>query len=97
MTILRKVRVTNPLGLHARPASIFVKIANRYEADITVTKEGQTVNGKSIMGLLMLAAEQGSEVELAAAGKDAESALNELEKYLTHGTESDNPGRPSGT
>lgn len=96
MTVVKKVRVTNPLGLHARPASIFVKIANRYESDITVTKEGQTVNGKSIMGLLMLAAEQGSEVELSATGRDAEGALTELENYLTHGNDPENPGRTAG-
>ena len=87
MTLQRKVKVANPLGLHARPASIFVKIANKFEAEITVTKEDQTVNGKSIMGLLMLAAEQGVEVDLAATGRDAERALAELEYFLIHGTE----------
>lgn len=95
MTLLKKVRVANPLGLHARPASIFVKIANKFESDISVTKEGQTVNGKSIMGLLMLAAEQGSEVELSATGKDAETAITELEHFLTHGTDMDKSERPS--
>lgn len=89
MTITRKVRVANPLGLHARPASIFVKIANKFESEIHVTKEGQTVNGKSIMGLLMLAAEQGSEVELSAAGRDAERALAELEAFLLQGIDPD--------
>lgn len=95
MTLRRKVKVMNPLGLHARPASIFVKIANKYESEITVKKEDQTVNGKSIMGLLMLAAEQGSEVELTAEGRDAESALVELEKYLTQGLDTEKPGKPS--
>lgn len=95
MTLLKKVIVTNPLGLHARPASIFVKIANKFESEITVTKEGQTVNGKSIMGLLMLAAEQGSEVELGATGRDAERALSELEHFLTHGTDPEKTERPA--
>ena len=89
MTIRKKVRVTGSQGLHARPASIFVKIANKFEAEITVTKEDQTVNGKSIMGLLMLAAEQGSELELAATGRDAEGALAELEHFLIHGSDSE--------
>lgn len=97
MTILKKVRVANPQGLHARPASIFVKIANKFESEITVTKEDQTVNAKSIMGLLMLAAEQGSEIEIAATGKDAEKAIAELEAFLVSGAESDKPERPSGS
>lgn len=95
MTIRKKVKVANPQGLHARPASIFVKIANKFESDIQITKEDQTVNGKSIMGLLMLAAEQGAEVELSADGRDAERALAELEHFLIHGTELDKPERPS--
>jgi phosphocarrier protein len=85
MSLSKKIKVTNPLGLHARPASIFVKIANKYEADIQVTKDDQTVNGKSIMGLLTLAAEQGSAIEIVADGRDAEAALAELERFLTHG------------
>jgi phosphocarrier protein HPr len=95
MTLIKKVKVANPLGLHARPASMFVKIANKFESDISVTKEGQTVNGKSIMGLLMLAAEQGSEIELSATGRDAETAIAELENFLTHGTDADKPERPA--
>ena len=96
MKLSKKVRVTNPQGLHARPASIFVKIANKFESEIKVTKEDQTVNGKSIMGLLMLAAEQGSEVELTATGRDAEQALSELERFLTQGSDPDRPeGAPS--
>lgn len=95
MTIKKKVTVANPQGLHARPASIFVKIANKYESEITVTKEDQTVNAKSIMGLLMLAAEQGSEVELSAAGRDAERALAELEHFLIHGIDIDKPEKPA--
>ncbi len=95
MTLLKKVRVMNPLGLHARPASIFVKIANKFESEISLTKEGQTVNGKSIMGLLMLAAEQGSELELSVTGRDAETAIAELEHFLTHGTDMEKPERPA--
>lgn len=95
MTLKKKVTVANPQGLHARPASIFVKIANKFESDITLTKEGQTVNAKSIMGLLMLAAEQGAELELAATGKDAERALAELEHFLIHGTDGDKSEKPT--
>lgn len=94
MTLKKKIQIANPQGLHARPASVFVKIANKFESEITITKEDQTVNGKSIMGLLMLAAEQGSEVELAASGRDAERALAELENFLINGADPDKPEKP---
>ncbi len=74
--------VGNKLGIHARPAAMFVKTANRFNCDIFVEKDGEKVNGKSIMGLLMLAAGQGSKLKLHAEGQDAARALNELEALL---------------
>ncbi|MGH7198083.1 MAG: HPr family phosphocarrier protein [Candidatus Omnitrophota bacterium] len=82
MFIKKKITIRNPQGLHARPASIFVQIANKYESDITVKKDDESVNGKSIMGLLVLGANQGSEVELEISGDDAERMMNELEGFL---------------
>jgi len=70
--------VTNKLGIHARPAALFVKIANKFESDITVAKDGETVNGKSIMGLMMLAAGLGSKLTITAEGRDAEQAVREI-------------------
>lgn len=81
-TLRKKIEVKNPLGLHARPASIFVKIANKYESDIQISKEDEKVNGKSMMGLLTLAVEQGTSVELEITGSDAEKAMQELETFL---------------
>jgi len=78
----RKVTVRNKQGLHARPAALFVQLANKFESNITVKKGSEKVNGKSIMGILMLAAEHGSQVVVEADGSDAESAVLELEKLL---------------
>ena len=83
MLIKKKIKITNPQGLHARPASAFVRIANKYEADISVKKGAEKVNGKSIMGLLMLAASEGSVIEIEASGSDALEAVQELEHFLT--------------
>ena len=80
--ISRDLVISNKLGVHARPAAMFVKVANRFESDIFVEKDGETVNGKSIMGLMMLAAGPGSKIHVRAAGADATQALNELEALL---------------
>ncbi len=72
----------NKLGIHARPAAMFVKVANQFAAEVFVDKEGERVNGKSIMGLMMLAAGPGSSVTVEAIGDDAESALEELAKLF---------------
>ena len=80
--ITRDLVVTNKLGVHARPAAMFVKIANKFEAEIFVEKDGETVNGKSIMGLMMLAAGPGSKLHIRAVGHDGLQALNELEALL---------------
>ncbi len=82
MIIKRKVKIHNPQGLHARPASAFVKIANKFESEVTVRKDDEAVNGKSIMGLMTLAAIQGTMIEIEASGPDADKAVAELEKFL---------------
>ena len=74
--------VTNPLGIHARPAALFVKTANRFTCDIFVEKDGERVNGKSIMGLMMLAAGPGSKLTVHAEGKDGDAAIAEIEALL---------------
>lgn len=82
-TINKKVTVKNKQGLHARPAALFVQLANKFDSAITVKKGKEKVNGKSIMGILMLAAGQGSQIIIEAEGPDAESALLELEKLVS--------------
>jgi phosphocarrier protein HPr len=77
--LTKELLVTNKLGIHARPAALFVKTANQFAADIYVEKDGETVNGKSIMGLMMLAAGPGSRLRVKAEGDDAARALGELE------------------
>jgi phosphotransferase system HPr (HPr) family protein len=81
--IRKKVVVQNSQGLHARPAAVFVQIANKFDSRITVIRDNEKVNGKSIMGILMLGAEKGSVIELEAEGIDAELALIELEKHIS--------------
>lgn len=76
------VTIKNKQGLHARPAALFVQIASKYDSEITVKKGKETVNGKSIMGILMLAANRGSKVTIEAIGDDAEKAILELEALL---------------
>ncbi len=78
----RELVVTNKLGIHARPAALFVKTANRFACEIFVEKDGEKVNGKSIMGLMMLAAGPGSKITVSVEGKDGNAALNELEALL---------------
>jgi phosphocarrier protein len=78
-TMTKDFLVSNKLGIHARPAAMFVKTANRFSCDIFVEKDGEKVNGKSIMGLMMLAAGPGSKLTVQAQGHDASQALAELE------------------
>jgi phosphocarrier protein len=80
--VARDLVISNKLGVHARPAAMFVKVANRFESEIFVEKDGETVNGKSIMGLMMLAAGPGSRLRVRAAGNDALEAVNEIEALL---------------
>ena len=81
-SISKTLILTNKLGMHARPAAMFVKTASLFDAEITVEKDGEQVNGKSIMGLMMLAAGCGSKLRLSARGLDAEQALDEIEKLF---------------
>lgn len=77
-TLTRTVVVNNPQGLHARPAEVFVKMASQYQAKIEVIKDGQRVDGKSILNILTLAAVMGTELRLEATGPDAQAALDAL-------------------
>ena len=89
MFIKKRIKIKNPQGLHARPASIFVRIANKFESEVTVKKGSEKVNGKSIMGLLTLAASEGSTVEIEVSGPDSEQAMSELESFLLSSKEED--------
>jgi len=80
--IEREITILNRLGLHARPAAMFVRVATRYRAEIWVDKEGEQVNGKSIMGLMMLAAGKGSKLHIRAEGPDAAEAVRDLEALI---------------
>ncbi|MDD5120448.1 MAG: HPr family phosphocarrier protein [Candidatus Omnitrophica bacterium] len=83
MSLIKKeLIVKNKQGLHARPAAIFVQVANKFDSRITVRRDAEEVNGKSIMGILMLGAEQGSAIVIEADGSDALAALEELEKII---------------
>jgi phosphocarrier protein len=80
--IEKEVTIVNRLGMHARPAAMFVRIASRYRAEIWVEKEGEQINGKSIMGLMMLAAGQGSKLLIRCEGPDADKAMEEIEELI---------------
>ncbi len=80
--IEKKVTVNSKHGLHARPAAMFVQIANRYDSDVTVRRGDEEVNGKSIMGILMLGADHNSELVLVVDGTDADAAFKDLEGFL---------------
>ena len=81
----RTFLIVNALGLHARAAAQLVQTANRYRSDVHVEKEGVAVNGKSIMGVLTLAAAKGSEILLAVEGEDADDAMGALAKLIEAG------------
>ncbi|TES91939.1 MAG: HPr family phosphocarrier protein [Candidatus Cloacimonadota bacterium] len=80
--IEKVVKIENKLGLHARPASLFVKTAGQFECDIKIIKDDVEVNGKSIMGVMMLAAEKGSEITIKADGVDEKEAIDSLVKLI---------------
>ena len=82
LTVQREVEIVNRAGMHARPAAEFVKIAGRFAADIRVEKDGLEVNGKSIMGVLMLVASKGTTVTLRAKGERAQDSLFYLGQAL---------------
>jgi phosphocarrier protein len=80
--LTRELTIANKLGIHARPAALFVKTANRFASEIFVEKDGEKINGKSIMGLMMLAAGPGSKLMLHVKGADAPQAIVELEALV---------------
>lgn len=82
--VVRVFTIVNQLGLHARPSALFVKIASRYESDVTVEKDGNVVSGKSIMGLMTLEAGLGSKMKVTAEGADADQVLDELEQLIAN-------------
>lgn len=81
-TVRIEIDISNRLGLHARAAAKFVEVAGRFTADITVSNDGESVSGKSILGLMMLAAAQGTRLTVVATGADAESALDALAELI---------------
>ncbi len=85
----KEYTILNKLGIHARPAAQFVKTANRFQADIFVEKDGEEVDGKSIMGLMMLAAGHGSTIFVSADGADAEAALEAIGDLISRKFEED--------
>lgn len=80
--LAKKLSIKNKLGLHARAAALLVQTVNRFDAEVTVSKDGQSVDGRSIMGVLTLAATWGSEIEVEAKGKQAEEAIRAVEKLV---------------
>ena len=81
----RRVTIVNELGLHARPAAAFVKIAGAFKAEISVRRDDMVVNGKSIMGVMTLAAEPGSELLIRAEGDDAQAVVDALAELVAKG------------
>lgn len=81
----KSVRVVNPLGLHARAAARFVREASRFHSAVTVSKQGTTIDGKSILGILFLAATAGTHIVIAASGEDEREAVEALSELVTQG------------
>jgi len=81
-TLTKEFQIANKLGIHARPAAMFVRLTNKFVCNIFVEKDGEKVNGKSIMGLMMLAAGPGSKLKVHAEGHDASQALAEIEALI---------------
>ncbi len=80
--VAREFTILNRLGLHARPSAMFVKVCSRFKSEIWVEKDGERVNGKSIMGLMMLAAGHGSKLVITCEGSDADRAVAEIEEVI---------------
>ncbi|MCK4743040.1 MAG: HPr family phosphocarrier protein [Sulfuriflexus sp.] len=78
------ITIVNKLGLHARAAAKFVTLASSFNSDIQISREGRTVNGKSIMGVMMLAAAKGTQLTLHISGQDEEAALNQLNELVNN-------------
>ncbi len=80
--VVKKLEIKNKLGLHARAAALLVQTANRFAAQIKIAKDGQSTDGRSIIGVLTLAATQGSKIQIEASGEDAEQAVRAIEKLI---------------
>ena len=85
MSIEKELTIRNKMGMHARPAAQFVKRASKYQCDVWVEKDDEPVNGKSIMGLMMLAAGRGETIKIIADGNDAEQAVADREELVSSG------------
>ena len=83
--IERQATIVNPLGMHARPAARLVKLASGFQSHIELLKDGLAINGKSIMGVLTLAAAKGAVIQVSADGEDAEHAMTALAKVIENG------------
>lgn len=83
--LVKTMKIKNRLGLHARAASQLVKLANQFRSEIMIEKEDESVNAKSIMGILMLAAVCGSDITVRIEGEDAEQAMNAIEQMVEDG------------
>lgn len=81
----KRFTIINKLGLHARAAALFVQTASKFTSEVTISKDGEEVSGKSIMGILMLAAAQGSRIEVAISGQDAQRAMEVLGELIDNG------------
>ena|SRR6516164_35770 len=93
--LVQKVVITNPQGFHMRPMAAFAQLASRYESSVKVSREGQSVNGKSILDLMLLAAAQGTELTLEVTGPDAQAALDALVQLLKAPPEEEPPEPPA--
>ena len=85
MTVQKELTIVNKMGMHARPAAQFVKRASKYQCNVWVEKDDEPVNGKSIMGLMMLAAGRGEKIKVTTEGTDAEAAMADLESLVKEG------------
>jgi phosphocarrier protein HPr len=82
--IVKKLEIKNKLGLHARAAALLVQTVNKFAAQVSFSKDGQTADGRSIMGVLTLAATQGSKIQVEASGEDAERAVRAIERLISN-------------
>ena len=80
--IRKKVKIENKYGLHARPANMLVRVASRFKSNIQLAKDGYVVNGKSLLGVMSLAAEPGSEIEIIVEGEDEQEAVAAIEELI---------------
>jgi phosphocarrier protein len=80
--IVKKLEIKNKLGVHARAAALLVQTVNKFSAQVTLSKDGQSADGRSIMGVLTLAATQGSKIQVEASGEDAEQAVRAIERLI---------------